>query len=200
MYKENQYTLSLRLSQSEFQYVRSIKLKCVKKENLGFYTLPNDGKEAIETINSSIDKIIEADPSLTIEDFPKIVIRFVQSIEYKSDEETVGFADYTKDPYETLLEGGDCIDKSILAASILGIRKYDVVLVRAVVSEKGKEEGHVAIGIGGNFDLRGFTFNHKDNTYHYVEPSGIDLEIGEMPFDKFSLMNTYDLPRIMYKS
>jgi len=108
------------------------------------------------------------------------VIFFVQQIPYAYDNSTMSYregafppayrsgADYPKYPVETLVDGkGDCEDTSILAAAMLDLMGYDVVLLRY--------SDHMALGI----EMAKFSpfyadyppkyYDYEGKRYYYVE-------------------------------
>ncbi|MGB9929485.1 MAG: hypothetical protein ACPK85_13980 [Methanosarcina sp.] len=105
---------------------------------------------------------------------PELCVSFAQSLNYTSDLESSGFDQYPRFPYETLYEnGGDCEDTSILSAAILQEMGYDVVLLEL--------PEHMAVGINCNSEQKGKYFEYKDKKYYYLETTGRDWQIGELP-------------------
>ena len=103
-----------------------------------------------------------------------MVVSFIQSLPYTSDNVTTGFDDYPRYPIETLVhDGGDCEDTSILASALLDLMGFDVVLINL--------PGHVAIGVA--IDAYGTYWTHEGTQYFYVETTGEGWEIGEVPED-----------------
>ncbi len=103
------------------------------------------------------------------------ILAFVQSIEYKSDEETKE-REYVRWPIETLYDMvGDSDCKSVLLAAILYHLGYDVILVEA--------RGKTAVGVSGAEGLPGRFIAHKDRRYYYCEPSTSDWRVGHLPPD-----------------
>lgn len=105
---------------------------------------------------------------------PGLCISFVQSLNYTSDLESSGYDQYPRFPYETLYEnGGDCEDTAILSAAILQEMGYDVVLLEL--------PEHMALGIKCNSEQKGKSFEYEGSNYYYVETTGSDWQIGEIP-------------------
>jgi hypothetical protein len=105
---------------------------------------------------------------------PELCVSFVQSLNYTSDIVSSGYDQYPRFPYETLYEnGGDCEDTSILSAAILREMGYDVVLLEL--------PEHMAIGIKCDSEQEGKSFEYEGNNYYYLETTGRDWQIGEMP-------------------
>ena len=97
-----------------------------------------------------------------------------QSLNYTSDLTSSGYDQYPRFPYETLFDnGGDCEDTSILSVAILQEMGYDVVLLEL--------PEHMALGIKCSPETRGRSFEYNNNHYYYLETTGSNWEIGEMP-------------------
>lgn len=105
------------------------------------------------------------------------VISFVQSLEYKTDADSTGYDEYPKYPLETLMDkSGDCEDSSILLASLLREMGYGAVLLDL--------PGHMAVGVKGSDTLPGSYYLVDGIHYYYVETTGPNWQIGEIP-DKY---------------
>ena len=103
-----------------------------------------------------------------------LIVSFVQSLPYTSDDVTTGFDEYPRFPYETLYDdGGDCEDTSILVSALLQETGYDVVLI--------KLPGHVAAGIKCSEDFPGAYYNYSGQKYCYLETTGENWPIGKIP-------------------
>ena len=107
-------------------------------------------------------------------EIPHLIVSFVQSLPYTSDDVTTGFDEYPRFPYETLYDnGGDCEDTSILASAMLHKLGYNVALLLF--------PGHVAVG----FECRPKDgqphYLHQGRRYCYLETTGRNWEIGVMP-------------------
>lgn len=103
-----------------------------------------------------------------------LAISFVQSLEYTSDNVTTPYDEYPRYLIETLVDrGGDCEDTSILTAAILNAMGYDVVLIQL--------PNHMAVGIQSVEDIHGTYLEDRDKKYFYVETTGEEWEIGEIP-------------------
>ena len=101
-----------------------------------------------------------------------LVVAFIQSLPYTTDDVSTGFDEYPRYPLETLVEGGgDCEDTSILASALLDPLGFDVVLISL--------PGHVAVGVA--VDAYGTFWLHEGTQYFYVETTGEGWEIGELP-------------------
>jgi len=107
-------------------------------------------------------------------EIPGLCISFVQSLNYTSDFESSGYEQYPRFPYETLYEnGGDCEDTSILSVAILQEMGYDAVLLEL--------PEHMALGIKSNTGQQGRSFEYEGSNYYYLETTGSDWQIGEIP-------------------
>lgn len=105
---------------------------------------------------------------------PGLCVSFIQSLNYTSDLTSSGYDQYPRFPYETLFDnGGDCEDTSILSVAILQEMGYDVVLLEL--------PEHMALGIKCSPETRGRSFEYNNNHYYYLETTGSNWEIGEMP-------------------
>ncbi|MBS1263471.1 MAG: hypothetical protein MAG715_00653 [Methanonatronarchaeales archaeon] len=102
------------------------------------------------------------------------VTAFVQSLPYTPDNVTTDFDEYPRYPVETLVDdGGDCEDSSILLASVMDAMGYDVVLLEL--------PGHMAVGVAGDETVGGSYVEGGGTRYFYVETTGENWEIGELP-------------------
>jgi Predicted periplasmic protein len=117
---------------------------------------------------------LSKDYGLEESEVPSLCISFVQSLNYTSDLGSSGYEEYPRFPYETLYEnGGDCEDTAILAAAILQKMGYDVVLLQL--------PEHMALGIKCSLEQKGKSFEYEGSNYYYVETTGSDWQIGEIP-------------------
>jgi hypothetical protein len=117
---------------------------------------------------------LSKDCELEESEIPGFCISFVQSLNYTSDLESSGYDQYPRFPYETLYEnGGDCEDTAILSAAILQEMGYDIVLLEL--------PEHMALGIKCDPEQKGRGFEYKGSDYYYVETTGSDWQIGEIP-------------------
>ncbi len=102
------------------------------------------------------------------------VTAFVQSLPYTPDNVTTDFDEYPRYPVETLVDdGGDCEDSSILLASALDAMGYDAVLLEM--------PGHMAVGVAGDETVKGNYVESNGIRYFYVETTGGNWKIGEIP-------------------
>ncbi|RXA16803.1 hypothetical protein EQO05_13355 [Methanosarcina sp. MSH10X1] len=107
-------------------------------------------------------------------EIPEFCASFVQSFNYTSDLQSSGYDQYPRFPYETLYEnGGDCEDTSILSVAILQEMGCDAVLLEL--------PEHMALGIKCNPGQKGRSFEYEGSNYYYLETTGSDWQIGEIP-------------------
>ncbi len=135
-----------------------------------YVTHPLDD-EYISTIIGEFDDIATAEGYDDVQ-VVELVIAFVQSLPYTSDDVTTGFDEYARYPLETLADGGgDCEDTSILTSAFLDGMGYGAVLFSL--------PEHVGVGV--DVDHYGSYWLHEDVMYYYVETTGEGWEIGELP-------------------
>jgi predicted transglutaminase-like cysteine proteinase len=102
-----------------------------------------------------------------------LVVSFVQNIPYTNDLITTGYDEYPRYPLETLVDsGGDCEDTSILAASLLKLMGFDAVIL--------SYPNHMAVGISIT-NISGSYYASDGKHYYYVETTGKNWKIGEIP-------------------
>ena len=135
-----------------------------------YVTHPLDD-EYISTIIGEFDDIATAEGYDDVQ-VVELVVAFVQSLPYTSDDVTTGFDEYARYPLETLVDGGgDCEDTSILTSAILDGMGYGAVLVNL--------PEHVGVGV--DVDHYGTYWFYEGVKYYYVETTGEGWEIGELP-------------------
>lgn len=128
-------------------------------------------------IVSKIAKAISEDAArlnLDKMDTVMVAVSFVQSLPYTSDCDTTGYNEYVRYPIETLVDyGGDCEDTAILMAVILRELGYGCVLLMF--------EQHVAVGVKGSDSIYGSYFECDGGKYFYLETTGKNWDVGEIP-------------------
>jgi outer membrane murein-binding lipoprotein Lpp len=143
----------------------------VPTEDYSLYVTHPYDDEYLSTIIAEFDDIA-AEEGYDENQKINLVVSFIQSLPYTSDDITTGFDEYPRYPIETLVhDGGDCEDTSILASALLDLMGFDVVLINL--------PGHVAIGVA--VDAYGTYWLHEGTQYFYVETTGEGWEIGELP-------------------
>lgn len=148
----------------------------------GFLTTTND-----YYLESLAEKLQEAADGEGYESFDEVslVLAFVQSLDYTSDDVTSGFDEYPRFPLETLVDnGGDCEDTSILFATLTLIMGYGTVYLNP--------PNHCAVGILGD-ELDGYYFTYEDKTYYYCETTGEGWRIGDLP-EEYQDVEAYIYP------
>lgn len=146
--------------------------------------------ELIKSIATTLKKVGK-DNGLTDSEIPYLTISFIQSLPYTSDKVTTGFDEYPRFPYETLYDdGGDCEDTSILATAILQEMGYGVVLIEL--------PKHMAVGVKCSSDISGYSYNFNGQRYCYLETTGENLPIGQLPDEyknsKAKIISVYARP------
>jgi len=135
-----------------------------------YVTHPLDD-EYISTIIGKFDDFASAEGYDEVQ-LVELVVAFVQSLPYTSDDVTTGFDEYARYPLETLVDGGgDCEDTSILTSALLDGMGYGAVLFSL--------PEHVGVGV--DVDHYGTYWLYEDVKYYYVETTGEGWEIGELP-------------------
>ena len=114
------------------------------------------------------------------------IVAFVQSLPYVTDKVSTGYDDYARYPIETLVDnGGDCEDTAILTAALLKEMNYSVILLRF--------PKHVAVGITCS-GCSGRYYTYKNREYFYLETTGTNWEVGQIPPDLKDEKNVKALP------
>jgi hypothetical protein len=163
------WTLSLSIPDTLYDYYGA--KERIETDDYSVYVTHPDDDDYLDTIVREFNRIA-LEEGYTEEEKVNLVITFVQSLPYTSDSVTTAFDEYPRYPIETLVEyGGDCEDTSILTAAFLNALYYDVVLI--------SPPEHMAVGIG--IDAYGTYWELDGEKYFYLETTGEDWEIGEMP-------------------
>jgi len=140
-----------------------------RTSDLSKYVTPNH-----ESIKEYTDFIKFKAKGENLEDFNLIekIVEFIQRFDYIKDAK-INFDDYPKYPIETIVEeNGDCEDTSILLATLLESFGFDAILV--------KFSDHVGVGLNCD-DCDGVNFEFNGNKYYYIETTGPNWEIGQLP-------------------
>lgn len=170
-FKGRKCTVSLSIPESMYDYYHG-KDRVYTDDYSIYVTHPYDD----EYINSIIQKMNFLALERGYSEIEKInmIISFVQSLPYTSDNVTTPFDEYPRYPLETLVDyGGDCEDTSILTASLLDSLTYDIILI--------SPPGHMAVGV--NVDTSGSYYEHDGERYYYLETTSEGWEIGDLPDD-----------------
>jgi hypothetical protein len=119
--------------------------------------------------------LLEGFDSTNNEDKINFVASFVQNLEYKSDSEKNASYEYPSYPLETIFYengGGDCEDKSILAAHIIKNMGYEVALLRF--------PNHMAVGVK-LFDGSYSWYTQYVDDYYFLETTTGGKPLGFIP-------------------
>ena len=130
-----------------------------------------EGTSIGQQLNEKMAEIAKAQ-SWSREKYANFIVSFAKSLPYTADATSTGYDEFKMYAFETLVAGGgDCEDTVILAASILRAAGYQLMILNP--------EGHLALGIAGNFS--GAHYKHNDQRYFYSETTGTGWEIGQVP-------------------
>lgn len=168
-FRENEWYLAMNFDKGIYNAYKS---RSRSRDYDLFASDPYDDK-LIKSISDTLKKVGK-DNGLTDSEIPYFAISFVQSLPYTPDEVTTGFDEYPRFPYETLYDdGGDCEDTSILAAAILQEMGYGAVLIEL--------PNHMAVGVKCSSDVSGYSYNFNGQRYCYLETTGENWPIGQLP-------------------
>ncbi len=104
------------------------------------------------------------------------ILRFVQSMEYKTDP---GYGDLAKYPADTLIDkAGDCEDTSILYAAITERMGFDSAILTLVDYDGLMNHAMAAVNHNG---LSGWYEISNDTRYYVAETTGTGYNVGMMP-------------------
>lgn len=178
-YDNREWTVTLAIPASLYDYYRG--LQRPQTDNYSVYvTHPLDDdylKTVIEKFN-----MIAALKGYTEAQKVNLVISFIQSLPYTLDTVTTAYDEYPRYPLETLVdEGGDCEDTSILTASLLTLMNYNTVMLRL--------PNHMAVGVE-LLNAYGTYYTYNGINYYYLETTGENWKIGEIPDEYKSLSAT----------
>ena len=168
-YNGGTYAITLYIPEQLYEYY-SGKARVPTTDYSVYVTHPLDD-EYISTIIGEFEGIASAKGYGDVE-LVELVVTFVQSLPYTSDDVTTGFDEYARYPVETLVDGGgDCEDSSILTSAILDGMGYGTVLFNL--------PEHVGVGV--DVDHYGTYWLYEDVKYYYVETTGEGWDIGVLP-------------------
>jgi gas vesicle protein len=163
------YALSLYIPQGLYDYY-SNRTRVPTEDYSVYVTHPHDD-DYLSTIIDEFDGIA-AEEGYGETEVVSLVVAFVQSLPYSTDDITTDFDEYPRYPIETLVDGGgDCEDSSILTSALLDGMGYDCVLINP--------PEHVGVGVA--LDHSGTYWPYEGVNYYYVETTGEGWEIGELP-------------------
>ena len=106
------------------------------------------------------------------------LLKFVQSIPYKTDDENWGYERYSFAEETLYNDFADCEDKVILYATLA----KEILNVQSAALLYEKDE-HVAIALKLPANAANFSFTYKGDKYLSAEPSGQGFDLGRLGFD-----------------
>jgi len=165
--------LSLEVPEGLYRYYKNRE----RTRNYGAYVSDTYDDQYIENI---VGEYEEFGNQQGLADYEVIneMMRFVQNLEYTSDQVSAGYNEYPKYPVETLVDReGDCEDSAILLASMLEEFGYGTVLLKFL------DQQHMAVGIAGDPGLGGTYYEQNGRRYYYTETTAPGWGIGELPPD-----------------
>lgn len=179
-YKQQWQTLSLDIPQATYDHYKG------KKRSYHYpnYLLEDQGHAFIGHLAAKL-KAKAYKLKLTEWERVNYFVTFVQSFEYKTEE-----GEYPRYPVETVLDGGgDCEDTAILLAGLLDRTGVDCILL--------SPPRHMAVGVA----IKGYSgkyYEHEGKRYYYIETTGKNWEIGQIPKRYTGAAVVYDLPGRTY--
>ncbi|MEL7401218.1 MAG: hypothetical protein AAFN68_11715, partial [Pseudomonadota bacterium] len=135
------------------------------------------------TIPAVADALMNKARSLKYSEWQTInlIAAFVQHLDYKRET-----GEYPRYPAETLVEGGgDCEDTSVLLAALLNYLGYDCILL--------SPEGHMSVGLNIT-GFHGQYYPYANKQYYYIETTGKNWKLGEIPSTYQGRADIYRLP------
>lgn len=119
----------------------------------------------------------------------RYIVKFVQSLPYRSD--PAGFCEYPKYPIETLLENGDCEDKSLLLSALMGTFFGSQKSVLVLLPE------HMACGIMCTEHEGEYYYRYNNAKYYFCETTGVfPLGVLSVTKEEASLFKIRSLPEV----
>ena len=170
-YAGRTWDLTQQFSTEHYRFFRTLPRVLDYTEYAEYINDPRDD-EQLQSLIDGLERLA-ANAGLDAWEKLNLVISFVQSIPYVSET-----CEYPRYPLETLVEQrADCEDASILAAALLLQMHFDVVLLAFL------EEDHMALGIRvvPPTPVEAPPYAWNGNAYHYLEPTHVGWEIGEIP-------------------
>ena len=147
-------------------------------DNYSVYAIHPSDEEYIRTLTSALE-ITAAQEGWGHVQTAEFVVSFVQHHPYIVHPVTTSVDDCPRYPVETLVDGGNCEDTSILLAALLRSMGYDAVLIS--FSQTPDSIGHCGIGIQGYEGMNGMYYELDGERYFYVETTAAGWKIGELP-------------------
>ncbi len=177
-YNDSSYTITLNIDYDDLLYTRDYYSADQRMQDIfngherdrTFVTLSITDPHMSEYTQRLVYQMENITKSMTDLQKLECILKFVQTIEYQSDEECMGYDEYWKFPLETLYDrGGDCEDTSILFCLIANQMGYDTSYI---LLPSHMAAGAVIDGVP--------TFN-ENTEYSYCETTTTGFLIGEIP-------------------
>ncbi len=181
IYNEKQYHYNATINQSLIQYLRD--LPVIELGNS--YVSIGFSKSLKESLINGLGNTIK---SMEKRDAMAFLLKFVQSIPYKTDDEQWGYERYSFGEETLFNDYADCEDKVILYATLL----KELLSVECVALVYEKDE-HVAIALKLPQNSANFSFTYGGEKYLTAEPTGQGFELGRLGFDVKRVDNVVDL-------
>jgi hypothetical protein len=167
-------TYTIEIPKSLYGYYRNQ----THDRNYAKYAISDEDRKVLDSIVMDFETNLDSKNEAAYN-----IVAFVQSLPYVKDQASTGFDDYARYPIETLVDNkGDCEDTAILTAALLKEMRYDVVLIRL--------PEHVAVGITCSGCSKFPSYEYKGKNYYYIETTGENWEIGQMPPEYYDVTPT----------
>ena len=177
-YGNREWTYTLRTPEALYEnYVERARLPFIDYGVFSVYVTDGGQTDQLAPLLDMFAKI-KSEEGYSEQEMVELLLRFVQSIPYATDDASKGLNQYTRYPIETLVDlEGDCKDKSILYGALLkGIGIEAVLLILP------DEPGHMAVGVTGG-DWLGASYAYEGSNYYYAETTGRGWSVGQIPPD-----------------
>jgi hypothetical protein len=171
-YKGTRWSWKLTIPKSLYDYYQTQPHNRPKSKSYSDYAISAQDKPYLDAL---LKKLKESGQKKGYSDGDNVlnVIAFVQSLPYYKDSSSTIYDDYPRYPIETLVDnGGDCEDTAILTAAMLDEMGYGVVLINP--------PNHMAVGVKCS-SCSGSYYIYQGVKYYYVETTGNNWNIGELP-------------------
>lgn len=174
-YGGQQYSYNVSLSREWYGYYRSKS----RERSYDIFVSDSHSRSALAGLAQGLEAYA-AERNFTENERLDFAVSFVRGMRYTPDNVTTPYDNYPRYAFETLYEdGGDCEDTSILMAGLLQEMGYGTVLVLLP-----DPPGHMAVGVA--CDSRAFGYPvapllHEGTEYCYLETTGAEYRIGEIP-------------------
>jgi predicted transglutaminase-like cysteine proteinase len=177
-YLDTDWFYTMGVSKDAYQYYRNKPHN--RESDYAQYALSDYDRQYMK---STVDRFQEVSREGGYSEYDTImnIVSFVQSLPYTSDSVTTGYDEYPRYPLETLVDnGGDCEDTAILTAALIQEMGYGAVLIEF--------PEHMAVGVKCDDSFYGTYYEYHGSRYYYLETTGDDWEIGELPpeYERYS--------------